>query len=77
VRLLLFLELFLEFGVGLLEIAEIILEEPCLSISLLLQLVKFSLKTNVLRQLFGYAFFLRNKLLVATHGCFQLFGLLL
>jgi hypothetical protein len=50
VRLLLFFELFLELGVGLLEIAEIILEEPRLSSLLQLQLVKLSLKINVLRQ---------------------------
>jgi hypothetical protein len=46
VRLLLFLELFL-------EIAQIVLEEPRLSSALLLQLVKFSLKIAVLRPLFG------------------------
>jgi hypothetical protein len=57
VRLLLFLELLLELGVGLLEIAEIVLEEPCLSRPLQLQLVKLSLKINVLCLLFGYAFF--------------------
>jgi hypothetical protein len=77
VRLLLFFELLLELGVGLLEIVEIVLVEPCLSSPLLLQLVKFSLKINVLRQLFGYAFFLGSELLVATHDCFQFFGLLL
>jgi hypothetical protein len=77
VHLLLFFELFLELGVGLLEIAEIILEEPSLSRPLQLQLVKLSLKINVLCQLFGYAFFLGSKLLVAAHGCLQIFGLLL
>jgi hypothetical protein len=66
----LLLELFLELGVGLFEILQIIFEKPCLSIPLLLQLVKFSLKINVLRQLFGYAFFLGSELLVATHDCF-------
>jgi hypothetical protein len=73
VRLLLFFELFLELGVGLLEIAQIILEEPRLSYPLQLQFVKLSLKINVLRQLFGYAFFLFSELLVATHNCLQLF----
>jgi hypothetical protein len=77
VRLLLFFELLLELGVGLLEIAEIILEEPRLSSPLQLQLVKLSLKINVLRQLLGYAFFLGSELLVATHDCLQFFSLLL
>jgi hypothetical protein len=54
----LFFELLLELGVGLLEVAEIVFEEPHLSSPLLLQLVKFSLEINVLRQLFGYAFVL-------------------
>jgi hypothetical protein len=58
VHLLLLLELLLELGVGLLEIAEVILEEPRLSSPLLIQLVKFSPKIDVLRQLFGYAFVL-------------------
>jgi hypothetical protein len=51
-------ELLLELGVGLLKIAEVILEEPHLSSPLLLQLVKFSPKIDVLCQLFGYAFVL-------------------
>jgi hypothetical protein len=54
----LFLELFL-------EIAQIVLEEPRLSSPLLLQLVKFSLKIDVLHQLLGYAFVLGSELLVA------------
>jgi hypothetical protein len=58
VRLLLLLELLLELGVSLLEIAEVVLEEPRLSRPLLLQLVMFSPKIDVLRQLFGYAFVL-------------------
>jgi hypothetical protein len=70
VRLLLFLELFL-------EIAQIVLEKPRLSSPLLLQHVKFSLKIAVLRLLFGYAFFLSSKFLMTTHDCFQLLGLLL
>jgi hypothetical protein len=47
VRLFLLLELFLELGVGLLKIAEIILEKPCFSCLLLLQLVELSLKIYV------------------------------
>jgi hypothetical protein len=58
VCLLLLFELLLELGVGLLKIAEVILEEPHLSSPLLLQLVKFSPKIDVLCQLFGYAFVL-------------------
>jgi hypothetical protein len=77
VRLLLFFQLLLELGVGLLEIAEIIREEPCLSRLLQLQLVKLSLKINVLHLFFGYAFFFCSELLVATHDCLQFFGLLL
>jgi hypothetical protein len=44
VRLFLLLKLFLELGVGLLKIAEIVLEKPCFSCPLLLQLVELSLK---------------------------------
>jgi hypothetical protein len=77
VCLLLFFELLLELEVGLLEVAAIIFEEPHLSSPLLLQLVKFSLEINVLRQLFGYAFVLGSELLVATHDYFQFLGLLL
>jgi hypothetical protein len=63
VRLLLVFELLLELGVGLLEIAKIVLEEPCLSRPLQLQLVKLSLKINVLYLLFEYAFFFCSELL--------------
>jgi hypothetical protein len=52
VRLLPFFELFLELGVCLLKIAEIVLEEPRLSRPLQLQLVELPLKIYVLRQLF-------------------------
>jgi hypothetical protein len=48
VRLFLLFELFLELGVGLLKVVEIILEEPCFSRSLQLQLVELSLKIYVL-----------------------------
>jgi hypothetical protein len=77
VRFLLLFELLLELGVGLLEVAEVILEEARLSSPLLFQLAELSLKIDVLRPLFGYAFFLGSKLVVTTHDCFQLFRLLL
>jgi hypothetical protein len=70
VRFLLFLEL-------LLEIAQVVLEKPCLSSLFLLQHVKLSLKIAVLRLLFGYALLPSSKLLVTTHDCFQLLGFLL
>jgi hypothetical protein len=77
VHFLLLFELLLELGVGLLEVAEVILQEPRLSSPLLFQLVELSLKIDVLRPLFRYALFLGSKLLVTTHDCFQLLGLLL
>jgi hypothetical protein len=52
VRLFLLFELFLELGVGLLKVAEIILKEPCFSRPLQLQLVELSLKIHVLSMLF-------------------------
>jgi hypothetical protein len=55
VRFLLLFELLLGLGVGLLKVAEVILEEPCLLSPLLFQLVELSLKIDVLRPLFGYA----------------------
>jgi hypothetical protein len=58
-RFLLFLELFLELGVGLLKITEIVLEKPCFSCPLLLQLVELSLKIDVLSELFRDASILR------------------
>jgi hypothetical protein len=73
----LFFELLLELRIGLLEVAEVIFEEPHVSSPLLLQLVKFSQEKNVLCQLFGYAFFLGSELLVATHDCFQFLDLFL
>jgi hypothetical protein len=47
VRLFLLLKLFLELRVGLLKIAEIVLEKSCFSCPLLLQLVELSLKIYV------------------------------
>jgi hypothetical protein len=47
VRLFLLLQLFLELGVGLLKIMEIVLEKPCLSCPLLFQLIELSLKIYV------------------------------
>jgi hypothetical protein len=52
VRLFLLLKLFLELGVGLLKIAKIVLEKPCFSCPLLLQLVELSLKIYVLSLFF-------------------------
>jgi hypothetical protein len=52
VRLFLLLKLFLELKVVLLKIAEIILEKPCFSCPLLLQLVELSLKIHVLSVFF-------------------------
>jgi hypothetical protein len=77
VRFLLLFELLLELGVGLLEVAEVILEQLCLSRPLLFQPVELSPKIDVLRPLFGYALFLGSKLLVATHDYFQLLEFLL
>jgi hypothetical protein len=48
VHFFLFFELFLELGVRLLKIEKIVLEKPCFSCPLLLQLVEFSLKIHVL-----------------------------
>jgi hypothetical protein len=76
-RLLVFLELFLELGVGFLEVTQVVLEEPCLSSPLLLQHVKLSLKIAVLRLLFRYVLLPGSKLLMTTHDCFQLLGFLL
>jgi hypothetical protein len=47
VRFFLLFKLFLEFGVGFLKITKILLEEPCFSRSLQLQLVEFPLKMYV------------------------------
>jgi hypothetical protein len=47
VRLFLLLKLFLELGVGLLKIPEIVLEKPYFLCPLLLQLVELSLKIYV------------------------------
>jgi hypothetical protein len=48
VRLFLLFELFLELGVGLIKVAEIVHEEPHFSHPLQLQLVELSLKIYVL-----------------------------
>jgi hypothetical protein len=52
VRLFLLLKLFLELGVGLLKITEIVLEKPYFSCPLLLRLVELSLKIDVLSVFF-------------------------
>jgi hypothetical protein len=45
-RLFLLLELFLELGVGLLKITDVVLEQPCFSCLLLLQLFELFAKIN-------------------------------
>jgi hypothetical protein len=77
VRLFLLFKLFLEFGVGFLKIAKIVLEEPCFSRPLQFQLVEFPLKIHVLLMFFLYALILCSEFLEATHPYFQLFGFLL
>jgi hypothetical protein len=52
---LLLLELLLELGVGLLEVFQVILEQPSLSSSFLLQYVQFTLQIEILRDLLGDA----------------------
>jgi hypothetical protein len=52
VRFFLLFKLFLELKVGLLNIAEIVLEEPCFSHPPQLQLVELSMKIHVLPMLF-------------------------
>jgi hypothetical protein len=70
VRLFLLLKLFLELGVGLLKITEIVLEKPCFSCLLLLHLVELSLKIYVLLVFFWYALILRLEFPDATLDCF-------
>jgi hypothetical protein len=77
VRLFLLLKLFLELEVGLLKIAEIVLEKPCFSCPLLLQLVELSLKIYVLSVFFLHALILRLEFPEATLDCFQLLGFFL
>jgi hypothetical protein len=52
---LLLLELLLELGVGLLEVLQVILEQPSLSSSFLLQYVQFSLQIAILGNFLGDA----------------------
>jgi hypothetical protein len=66
----LFFEFFLELGVGLLKVAEIVLEEPHFSCPLQLQLVELSLKIYVFILLFLYALIFCSEFLEATHDCF-------
>jgi hypothetical protein len=54
----------------LLEIAQVILEKPCLSSTFLLQHVEFSPEVAVLRLLLGYALLPGSKPLVTTHDYF-------
>jgi hypothetical protein len=51
-RFFLLLELFLELGVGLLKITDVILEQPYFSCPLLLQLVELFAKIDVLSDFF-------------------------
>jgi hypothetical protein len=68
----LLLELFLELGVRLLKITDVILEQPCFSCSLLLQLVELFAKIDVLSELCLDASILRLELPEATLDCLQL-----
>jgi hypothetical protein len=68
----LFLELFLELGVGLLKITDDVLEQPCFPCLLLLQLVELLAKIDVLSEFFLDVLILRLELLEATLDCFQL-----
>jgi hypothetical protein len=52
VHFFLLFKLFLELEVGLLKIVKIVLEKPCFSCPLLLQLVEFPLKIHVLSVFF-------------------------
>jgi hypothetical protein len=68
----LLLELFLELGVGLLKIMDVVLEQPCFPCPLLLQLVELLAKIDVLSEFFLDASILHLELLEATLNCFQL-----
>jgi hypothetical protein len=68
----LLLELFLELGVGLLKITDVVLEKPCFPCPLLLQLIELLAKIDVLLEFFLDALILRLELLEATLDCFQL-----
>jgi hypothetical protein len=69
-RFFLFLELFLELGVRLLKISDVILEQPCFPCPLLLQLIKILEKIDVLSEFFFDASILRLELLEVTLDCF-------
>jgi hypothetical protein len=62
----------LELGVGLLKISDVVLEQPCFSCPLLLQLVEFLAKIDVLSEFFLDVSILRLELLEATLDCLQL-----
>jgi hypothetical protein len=68
----LLIELFLELGVGFLKITDVVLEQPCFSCLLLLQLVELFAKNDVLSNFFLDALILRLELSEATLGCLQL-----
>jgi hypothetical protein len=65
---LLLLELFLELGVGLLEVLQVILEQPSLSSSFMLQHIQLSLQIAVLRNFFGDALVQGSYLSRITHN---------
>jgi hypothetical protein len=71
-RFFLLLELFLELGVGLLKITDVVLEQPCFSCPLLLQLVELFAKIDVLLDFFLDASILHLELLEATLDCLRL-----
>jgi hypothetical protein len=71
-RFSLFLELFLELGIGLLKIVDVVLEKPCFPCLLLLQLVELLAKIDVLLEFFLDASIFCLELLEATLDCFQL-----
>jgi hypothetical protein len=68
----LLLELFLELGVGLLKIMDVVLEQPCFSCPLLLQLIELFAKIDVFSDFFLDALILRLELPEATLDCLQL-----
>jgi hypothetical protein len=71
-RFFLLLELFLELRVGLLKITDVVLEQPCFSCPLLLQLVELFTKIDILSDFFLDASILRLELPEATLDCLQL-----
>jgi hypothetical protein len=71
-RFFLLLELFLELGVGLLKITDVVLEQPRFSCPFLLQLVELFAKNDVLSEFFLDASILLLERPKATLDCLQL-----